>query len=222
MVPDSSCHKMWALEKMDELDAFVFPYPVHTSGYMICRIQARRKSVTSHGKCQPITPTIKGNTHTHLPKSPSIPIIHYPFLYIYIYIYLSIYLHPHERPFCSKICWWKKGKRVYDHLQRHTSMSCKNFQWDKSPGVPCIYIPKVPQSIYCVSFSIDQPAGFHTKTPRPTTKIEFTAPRSYQPPQGKSAWGPLENWEEFIEEFAKRVGRLQKGWTPRSHLSSLL
>lgn len=62
------------------------------------------------------------------------------------------------------------------------------------------YIRKVPQSIYCVSFSIDQPPGFHTKTPRPTTKIEFTAPRSYQPPQGKSAWGPLEKWEEFIED----------------------
>ena len=40
---------------------------------------------------------------------------------------------------------------------------------------------------------------FMPKPPDPPQKIEFTAPRSYQPPPGKSAWGPLEKWEEFID-----------------------
>lgn len=166
MVPDSSCHKMWALEKMDELDAVVFPYSVHTSGYMICRIQARWKSVTSHGKCQPITPTTKGNTH--IPKSPNIPIIHYPFQNLL----------------------GKKGKKSIQPPTTTHIYEFKNFQWDKSPAVPCIHISVKSRKVYTVFLSaLTNPLVFIPKLPDPPQKLSSPHRAHTSHPRGKALGG---------------------------------
>ena len=121
----------------------------------------------------------------HIPDSSNIPIIHYP-------------IH-------SKICCKKrKNSILYNHMQRRTSKISKTSNEIKlSEFHVCMYT--YTQSIYCVSFSIDQPSGFHTKSPGPTEKIGFTAPHSYQPPQGKSAWGPLEMWQEVGRKNSSRT-----------------
>lgn len=111
--------------------------------------------------------------HTHLPKSPNIPIIHYPFQNLLVKKekeYTTTYNDTH--------LWVAKISNEINLPEFHVYISSTNT---------LVFIPKLPD---------------------PPQKIEFTAPRSYQPPQGKSAWGPLEKWEEFIEVllgFAKRM-----------------